>query len=106
MSSGDEASTSSDHEGNVQRMYETNEDQIKSLIDFAQQHKTCLMWEFSAAPPALQWEFGQGGDEDYLAFCPTSYGSAPYLFDSPSFGCCAQIQFNTSFGSFHVGTHA
>ncbi len=90
----------------LQSAYETNEDDIKSLIDFAEKYKTCLLWEFHEAPCVLRCIYSQCGDEDYLSFTPNSYGAAPYLFQSPAFGCCDRLTFPTQFGDFHVGTHS
>ena len=104
------AETDSDSDTNLgaalQKAYEANEDSIKTLIDFAENHETCFLWEFQQAPDILRCIFSQGGDEDYLSFTPNSYGGAPYLFESNSFGCCDRLSFSTQFGDFHVGTHA
>lgn len=63
------------------------------------------VWKFDDAPP--EYQFSQGGDEDWVAFVPDyyRYDYIPWL-DVPHFAVCEVKIYDVEGGQVYVGRHA
>lgn len=66
-----------------------------------------LIWPFYDAPAAYRNLSPHGGDEDWVAFVPDSFGGAPMFMDQgTSFGCCDVSEHKVEGGTVRIGAHA
>jgi hypothetical protein len=92
----------------------------KALLLGSVQSCMALFWPWNKAPEEFRIAMSQGGDEDNLAFIPTTYEDATYvdLTQNKEFGCCGVYSYicydedksavggKVKLGTFKVGTHA
>lgn len=70
-----------------------------------------LVWRYSDAPEEYRKLSIAGGDEDWVAFIPESYGKgsigAPmWMSEGTSFGCCSVDFIEIKTGTVAIGSHA
>ncbi len=82
------------------RMIRQRDDEIVRLTE----NKPCiLVWSFGDSP--YDHLSTNGGDEDWVAFVPSSYEFPDWVFSS-SFGCSGTKEYTVFGGNVFIGAHA